>query len=160
MTACMNLISDDPHVFPLGVDREAGEDEAMMEQVGLEAMEKVMAAYNEEDMRNMGETEIRKKGIELERSRTKLSFHMSKKLIMEHLASVEEEKAVTKKQIEELTEQLEHSKDLYFTVFKHLTEVKEWTELYKIYVEMLNKHIALKDSKAARAVKKKGKNSD
>jgi hypothetical protein len=156
----MNLISDDTHIFPLGVDREAGEDEAMIEQVGLEAMQKVVGSYSEEEMRGVGETEMRKKGIELERTKTKLSFHMSKKQILEQMASVEEEKAETKKEIETVAEALEHSKDLYFTMYKHLTEVKEWTELYKIYAEMLNKHVALKDRKAAQAVKTKGKNSD
>ena len=158
LAACLNLVADDTHNFPLGVDREAGEDERIIDSIGTEEMENIMAAYDVEKTKKIGEAEMARLGIAVNAVMKKASYHMNKKQILESMATMDEEMVTTRSQINVCREEIAHLKELYFAVSKHVCESREWSDLYSTYVEMLHKHIARKDTAAARAaVKGKGK---
>jgi hypothetical protein len=150
LAACTNLISNDTSYFPLGVDRELGEDEAMISAHGEAAYGLLIKEYLPSDIRQEGIGYMKKIGEEeLENIKKKPPRLNSKKEISEYLGHVHEEITALKQQKLELEPDIEHKKDLYFTMRRHNIEIEEWRQLYDVYSEMLNKHIAYKDRTAA-----------
>jgi hypothetical protein len=148
----MNLISNDTSYFPLGVDRELGEDETMIAEQGAAAYERIVSEYDSHHAKKQGELSLAQQGNPpLENQKKKVPRFLNKKQIAEFLNALDEEMESLRKSSEELTSEIVHLKDLYFTMKKHNFEIEEWRQLHDIYAEMLNKHIALKDSNAAKA---------
>mmetsp|Transcript_3601 Transcript_3601/g.5585 ORF Transcript_3601/g.5585 Transcript_3601/m.5585 type:complete len:539 (-) Transcript_3601:148-1764(-) len=150
LAACLNLISSDTHLFPLGVDRELGEDEVLVGSIGEEVMQAAKESYNRGNMRELGEKEAARLGIDTEITKKKAP-RMNKKQMAEYIASIDEEIETTKSNVQALKSEVAHHLDLYFTMTRHIAEAKEWAQLYDTYSEMLNKHIAIKDTAAAAA---------
>jgi hypothetical protein len=150
LAACTNLISNDTSYFPLGVDREIGEDEALISAQGETAYGLLIKEYLPSDVRQEGLGYMTKIGEdELENTKKKPPRLNSKKEIGEYLNHLHEEINEIKRQKLELEPDIEHKKDLYFTMRRHNIEIEEWRQLYDVYSEMLNKHIAYKDRTAA-----------
>lgn len=157
LAACINLISNDTSYFPLGVDRELGEDEILISSQG-EAAEKLLHdEYTPSDIRNEGESYLeRNPALEiLENTKTKPPKLNTKKQIGEYITHINEEIYELRKLTNEVNAEIDHKKDLYFTMRRHNIEVEEWRQLYDVYSEMLNKHIAVKDRNAAATMNKK-----
>ena len=101
-------------------------------------------------MRELGEKEAARLGIDTEITKKKAP-RMNKKQMAEYIASIDEEIETTKSNVQALKSEVAHHLDLYFTMTRHIAEAKEWAQLYDTYSEMLNKHIAIKDTAAAAA---------
>lgn len=69
----------------------------------------------------------------------------------EYITQINEEIYQLRKLTSEINAEIDHKKDLYFTMRRHNIEIEEWRQLYDVYSEMLNKHIAVKDRNAAAA---------
>lgn len=153
LAACVNLISHDTSNFPLGVDRELGEDEAMISAQGEAALTLLAREYSSADVRQEGMAYAAKLGEVIENQKRKPPRLGSKKEIAEYLTQIHDEIHELKLQKATLEAEIEHKKDLYFTMRRHNIEIEEFRQLYDVYSEMLNKHIALKDRNAALANK-------
>ena len=150
LAACTNLISNDTSNFPLGVDRELGEDEALISAQGEAAHVLLVREYSAADVRQEGITYMSKIGEDdLENQKRKPPRLGSKKEIAEYLGQIHDEIRELKQQHLALEGEVEHKRDLYFTMRRHNIEIEEFRQLYDVYSEMLNKHIAQKDRSAA-----------
>jgi hypothetical protein len=151
LAACINLISNDTSNFPLGVDREQGEDEALISAQGEAAHVLLVREYSAADVRQEGIAYMEKIGESeaAENQKRKPPRLGSKKEIGEYLIQLHDEIYELKQQKVSLEGEVDHKRDLYFTMRRHNIEIEEFRQLYDVYSEMLNKHIAQKDRSAA-----------
>ena len=132
------------------MDRELGEDEALISAQGEAAHVLLVREYSAADVRQEGIAYMSKIGEgEIENQKRKPPRLGSKKEIAEYLGQVHEEIHELKQQKIFLEGEVEHKRDLYFTMRRHNIEIEEFRQLYDVYSEMLNKHIAQKDRSAA-----------
>ena len=151
LAACTNLISNDTSYFPLGIDRELGEDEILISSQG-EAAEKLLNdEYTPSDIRSEGQSYIeRNPTLQLiDNTKGKIPKLNNKKQISEYITHLSEEIIELRKLTNELNGEIDHKKDLYITMRRHNIEIEEWRQLYDVYSEMLNKHIAAKERNTA-----------
>lgn len=142
LAACLNLISVDLSHFPLGVDRDVGEDEAEVENVGENAYRVSIDSYVSIDMQSIGEKEF-----------MKLNDHPPEKLppsIPSHPTKVQVESLCeelellineAELEIKELVEEIKQLKGFMWTVGKQCAQCEKWTRIYKSYSSSLRQHL-------------------
>jgi hypothetical protein len=154
LNACLNLISTDTSNFPLGVDRERGEDEQLVDKIAEEKLSKLKDEFSDHSMQELGEREVRIKGVAVDTTTPVAPY--KKQLVPNFIRELEQTMADIKISIGSTREEISHNTELYFTMMKHCIELQEWTNIYEAYGAMLNNHIGRKDSAAARVSVKDG----
>ncbi len=150
------MISSDTSGFPLGVDRERGEDEQLVEQISQSRIAEFMTEFSDRAMQEIGEREVRVQGLDLDLTAPSVP---SRKLIPAFALELDQNISDLKLSIVNQREEIVHLTELYHTLKRHCIEVQEWANIYEAHAAMLNNHIARKDRAAASAGANDDRNS-
>jgi hypothetical protein len=142
LAACLNLVSGDSSQLPLGVDREAGEDNAEVDSIGQNAYRAARESYSQEDMQVVGAKESKRslQGTDLSLP-TLPSSRITAAEVERIGGEIEQLIDESTRQIKELGVEIEQAREFLFTVTKQCAQCEKWNRIYKAYAASLRQHL-------------------
>jgi hypothetical protein len=137
----LNLITEDASKFPLGVDKEKGEDEAEVEGVGHTALASARREYSSAAMRALGEKDAVRVTKELNLGLPTPPKRPSQKELSAFSQQLEASIGDVEQTLADLRIEIQGVADFMFTVQKQCAQAQRWNRIYKDYMTALVAHL-------------------
>lgn len=123
------------------MDREVGEDDIEVENVGENAYRVSIDSYVSIDMQKIGEKEASKFAKKDDTSPESIPPHPTKAQVMALCEELETKISETEEQIKEVTEEIKQLKEFLWTVGKQCAQSEKWTRIFKAYSASLRQYL-------------------